>query len=85
MDDLLAEPADQQGVSVGAVEAQHVNGGFAFGRINDLANPQQGCTTGNAQQLRDPGIRGRGIHFLVSVRQFNSEVAFQDRKQRAFP
>jgi hypothetical protein len=40
----LAESADQQRVPVGAVKTQHIDSGFPFGGINNLANPQQGST-----------------------------------------
>ena len=41
----LAESADQQRVPVGTVKAQHIDGGFPFGGINNLANPQQGSAS----------------------------------------
>src|SRR6185295_10572998 len=76
------EPADEQSVSIRAVEAEHIDGRFPLGRIDDLTNAQQGSAARDRAEFRSPRVRGGGIHFFVGMGQFYAVVVFQGGKQR---
>src|ERR1039458_7496658 len=80
---LLAEAADQQRVAVGAVETDHVDGGFAAGGEQSLADAQHRRAGVNPEQLRDAGAGGRGVHLFVRILQFDAVIALQRGEQGA--
>src|SRR6266849_1267750 len=78
----LAEPANQKLVPVGAIKAQHIDNGFAFGGINQLTDAQQGSSTRNGHQLRSAWVGGRGIDFFVGVAELHVVIALEDLEKR---
>src|SRR5712692_858246 len=78
----LAEPANQKLVPVGAIKAQHIDNGFAFGGINQLTDAQQGSSTRNGHQLRSAWVGGRGIDFFVGVAELHMIIALEDLEKR---
>src|SRR5260370_15150285 len=56
----LAEPANQKLVPVGAIKAENIGNGFAFGGVDQLTNAQQGTSTRNGHQFRGAWIGGAG-------------------------
>ena len=60
----LPEPANDEIVPVGAVKAQHIHDGFAFGRIDELPDAQERVAAWNGEKFRDAWVGGGGVHLL---------------------
>ena len=66
---------------VRSIEAEYVKRGFPFGRINNLADPEQRLIARNFQKICGCGGGGGGVHFLVGISDLNPIAALQNRKQ----
>src|SRR5215467_164757 len=77
-----AEPPNDQIVAVGAVDSEHVNQRFVFGRINNLANAEKRFAAGNVQQFGNNRVGGSGVNFFVGIAQLHLIVALDGGKER---
>src|SRR5260370_7489090 len=69
-------------VTVGGGKAQQINDGFAFGRIDELADAQERVAARNGEKIRDAWVGGGGVHLFIGVAEFDLVIALENREQR---
>src|SRR5216684_4228116 len=78
----LAKPANQKLVPIGAIKAENIGNGLAFGGVDQLTNAQQGSSTRNGHQFRGAWIGGGGIDFFIGVAELHVVIALEDLEER---
>src|ERR1700722_946223 len=79
----LPVAADYQVVTVGAIEAEHIEDDDALGGVDDLADAEEGFALGDAEHLSGALIGNGGIDFFVGVAEFDAVVALDRGEERS--
>ena len=69
-------------MAVGSVEAEHVEDDDALGRVDDLANAEEGFAFGDGEKLGGAGVGDGSVYFFVGVAEFDAVVALNRREER---
>jgi len=78
----LAEAADDEIVTVGAIQPEDAHNGRTFCGIDNLPNAQKGLAFWNRKKFCGSRVCRGSIDFFVGVAEFDVEVPLQDVEER---